>query len=121
MDRRPAILGARPLGPRGRRLLLAIPGPPPVVRFAPTRPCMIFRAALQLARPGDSYLDLTGWNNGYLWVSGRLLGRYWYIGPQQRLFCLGVWLREGDNDALCWTCTARAGADRERERVDALA
>jgi len=40
------------------------------------------------------------WNKGYLWVNGRLLGRYWHIGPKKRLFCPGVWLREGDNDVL---------------------
>ena len=66
----------------------------------PTRPGVFFRAALQLARPGDCYLDMTGWNKGYLWINGRLLGRYWHIGPQQRLFCPGAWLRDDDNDVL---------------------
>jgi beta-galactosidase len=70
------------------------------LRNTPTRPGVFFRAALQLARPGDCYLDMAGWNKGYLWVNGRLLGRYWHIGPQQHLFCPGVWLREGDNDML---------------------
>ena len=59
-----------------------------------------FDGTLRLARPGDLYLDLGEWERGYLWVNGRLLGRYWHIGPQQRLFCPGVWLREGDNDVL---------------------
>jgi beta-galactosidase len=66
----------------------------------PARPGVFFRAALQLARAGDCYLDMAEWNKGYLWVNGRLLGRYWHIGPQQRLFCPGVWLREGDNEVL---------------------
>jgi beta-galactosidase len=66
----------------------------------PTRPGVFFRAALQFARPGDCYLDMSGWNKGYLWVNGRLLGRYWHTGPQQRLFCPGVWLSEGGNDVL---------------------
>ena len=66
----------------------------------PVRPGVFFKATLRLQRAGDCYLDMTGWNKGYLWVNGRLLGRYWHIGPQQRLFCPGVWLREGDNDML---------------------
>jgi len=70
------------------------------LRTTPTRPGVFFRAVLQLARPGDCHLDMSAWNKGYLWVNGRLLGRYWHIGPQQRLFCPGVWLREGDNDVL---------------------
>jgi beta-galactosidase len=70
------------------------------LRAAPSRAGVFFRATLQLAHPGDCYLDMAEWNKGYLWVNGRLLGRYWHIGPQQRLFCPGVWLREGDNEIL---------------------
>jgi beta-galactosidase len=70
------------------------------LRAAPTRPGVFFRAALRLAHPGDCYFDMRAWNKGYLWINGRLLGRYWHIGPQQHLFCPGVWLREGDNDVL---------------------
>lgn len=70
------------------------------LRVSPTRPGVFFKAALHLQRVGDCYLDLAGWNKGYLWVNGRLLGRYWHIGPQQRLFCPGAWLREGNNDVL---------------------
>ncbi|MDE2054226.1 MAG: beta-galactosidase [Xanthomonadaceae bacterium] len=66
----------------------------------PARPGVFFRATLRLEQTGDCYLDMAGWNKGYIWVNGRLLGRYWHIGPQQRLFCPGVWLREGDNDVL---------------------
>jgi len=71
-----------------------------LLRGAPTRPGTFFRATLQLARPGDCYFDMRAWNKGYLWVNGRLLGRYWHIGPQQRLFCPGVWLQEGNNEVL---------------------
>jgi len=28
-----------------------------------------------------------------VWVNGRLLGRHWFIGPQQTLYLPGVWLR----------------------------
>jgi beta-galactosidase len=59
-----------------------------------------FRATLALSCTGDSYLDMRAWDKGYVWVNGQLLGRYWHIGPQQRLFCPGCWLREGDNEVL---------------------
>lgn len=45
----------------------------------------------------DTYLDMSQFGKGYLWVNGRNLGRYWNVGPQYRLFCPGVWLREGVN------------------------
>ena len=59
-----------------------------------------FRARLALEEPGDGYLDMREWNKGYLWINGRLLGRYWHIGPQQRLFCPGCWLHKGANEVL---------------------
>ncbi len=50
-----------------------------------------------LVRTGDTYFDLTPFFKGYVWVNGRLLGRYWNVGPQHSLFCPGVWLKKGDN------------------------
>ncbi|HEU0278020.1 MAG TPA: beta-galactosidase [Rhodanobacteraceae bacterium] len=61
---------------------------------------VFFRAELALERVGDCYLDLAAWDRGYVWVNGHLLGRYWRIGPQQRLFCPGPWWRSGTNAVL---------------------
>lgn len=66
----------------------------------PVRPGVFFKAALTLARTGDCYLDMSGWDKGYLWINGRLLGRYWRIGPQQRLYCPAPWLRVGENAVM---------------------
>ena len=66
----------------------------------PTRPGVFFKATLQLEQPGDCYLDLAGWDKGYLWVNGHLLGRYWRIGPQQRLFCPASFWKRGANEIL---------------------
>jgi beta-galactosidase len=81
------------------------------------RPGRFFRARATLDRVGDTYLDMREWNKGYVWVNGRLLGRYWHIGPQQRLFCPGCWLRQGENDVLVldlhrMQATAVHGAER---------
>ncbi|MFC5740827.1 beta-galactosidase [Dyella tabacisoli] len=65
-----------------------------------SRPGLFFKATLKLDRLGDSYIDMSAWDKGYLWVNRRLLGRYWRIGPQQRLYCPASWLREGDNEVL---------------------
>lgn len=59
-----------------------------------------FKTTLPIESPGDVYIDMTAWSKGYLWINGQLLGRYWNIGPQQRLFCPGPWLRAGDNELL---------------------
>src|SRR5215472_12182114 len=59
-----------------------------------------YRARFELARTGDTFLDLSGWSKGLAWVNGHNLGRFWNIGPQQTLYCPGPWLRKGDNDLV---------------------
>ncbi len=58
----------------------------------------LYRAEVQIAGEiQDTFLDMSGWNKGYVWVNGHLLGRYWHIGPQERLYCPGEFLRSGSN------------------------
>ncbi len=56
-----------------------------------------FRARVHLDKVADTFLDMSAWKKGYVWVNGHLLGRYWSLGPQQRLYCPAEWLREGEN------------------------
>jgi beta-galactosidase len=72
----------------------------PLQGGAVARPGMFFRATLALDPHGDTYIDMSAWDKGYLWVNRQLLGRYWKIGPQQRLYCPASWLRRGDNELL---------------------
>ena len=46
-------------------------------------------------KPGDTFLDMSTWGKGMVWVNGRALGRFWEIGPQQTLFLPGCWLKAG--------------------------
>ena len=62
------------------------------------RPGVFFKGWFDAAKPADTFLDLSGYVKGIVWVNGRNLGRYWEIGPQKRLYCPGVWLRAGRND-----------------------
>ncbi|WP_412538771.1 beta-galactosidase [Longispora sp. K20-0274] len=71
----------------------------PVVS-APNRPGLFFRATVTLNQVGDTYLDMSGWTKGVVWVNGHNLGRYWRIGPQQRLYCPAPWLTVGVNEVL---------------------
>jgi beta-galactosidase len=58
------------------------------------------RARFDLAAVGDTFLDLRGWRKGAVWVNGKNLGRFWHVGPQQTLYCPGVWLRRGENEIV---------------------
>jgi beta-galactosidase len=64
------------------------------------RPGLFFKLSLTLEAAGDTYLDMSAWDKGYVWVNGQLLGRYWHIGPQQRLYCPAPWLRTGKNEIV---------------------
>ncbi|MFE0464331.1 beta-galactosidase [Kitasatospora sp. NPDC058965] len=66
----------------------------------PHRPGIFFRAQVRIDTPADTYLDLSHWTKGVVWVNGRNLGRYWNIGPQQRLYCPAPWLRAGLNEVI---------------------
>lgn len=58
----------------------------------------LYRAEVKLEGvPQDTFLDMAAWKKGYVWVNGHLLGRYWHIGPQERLYCPGEFLKQGNN------------------------
>ena len=57
----------------------------------------VYKQVIKLQQNYDTYFYMSNWEKGYLFVNGRNLGRYWNQGPQQALFCPGVWLKQGDN------------------------
>lgn len=63
-------------------------------------PGAFFRGSFDLVELGDTYLDMSAWKKGVVWVNGRNLGRYWSIGPQQRLFCPAPFLKKGKNEIV---------------------
>lgn len=50
-----------------------------------------------LTATGDTYLDMTQWGKGVVWINGHHLGRYWQVGPQQTLYVPAEWLKKGNN------------------------
>jgi beta-galactosidase len=72
-------------------------GPGPSTALRPGR---FFRGSFTLDRPADTFIDMTGYRKGYVWVNGHNLGRYWDIGPQTRLYCPAPFLKAGQNEVL---------------------
>jgi beta-galactosidase len=58
------------------------------------------KGTFYLTATGDSYLDLSNWGKGCIWVNGHHLGRYWETGPQQTIYVPVEWLKKGKNDIL---------------------
>jgi len=71
----------------------------PVNAAAPVGPAF-YRATVNVATPGDCFLDMHPWGKGFAWVNGHNLGRYWNIGPQQTMYVPGPWLKAGDNEIV---------------------
>ncbi|XP_012595068.2 beta-galactosidase-1-like protein 3 [Microcebus murinus] len=60
--------------------------------------------------PKDTFLRLLNWTYGFVFINGRNLGRYWNIGPQERLYLPGTWLHPEDNEIILFEKTM-SGSD----------
>jgi len=61
----------------------------------------VFRkGTFNLETVGDSYLDMSNWGKGCVWINGHNLGRYWSIGPQQTIYVPAEWLQKGRNEII---------------------
>jgi beta-galactosidase len=68
--------------------------------FKENMPCNLFKGEFNLSETGDTYFDMGNYSKGMLYVNGHNLGRYWNIGPQQRLYCPSSWLKKGKNEMV---------------------
>ncbi|XP_013010838.1 beta-galactosidase-1-like protein 2 isoform X1 [Cavia porcellus] len=50
--------------------------------------------------PQDTFIKLEGWKKGVVFINGRILGRYWDVGPQKTLYLPGPWLQPGSNEII---------------------
>jgi len=59
-----------------------------------------YKGSFNLDKTGDTFLDVSTWGKGMVWVNGYNIGRFWKIGPQQTLYIPGVWLKKGKNEVI---------------------
>lgn len=58
------------------------------------------RGHFMIEEPGDTYLDMSSWGKGCVWINGHNLGRYWEIGPQQTIYVPAEWMKKGNNEII---------------------
>lgn len=58
------------------------------------------KSKFTLQKIGDTFLDMSTFGKGVVWVNGHNLGRYWNAGPQQTLYCPAPFLRTGTNELV---------------------
>ncbi len=61
---------------------------------------LFFWGRFNLEKTGDTYFDLSHFSKGMIYINGHNLGRYWNLGPQQRLYCPAGWLKKGENQVI---------------------
>jgi beta-galactosidase len=69
-----------------------------------------WRGGFEATQTGDTFLDLSGWGQGIVWINGRCLGRYWSIGPTQTMYLPGPWIKRGRNEVVVLDLTGPQSA-----------
>jgi beta-galactosidase len=59
-----------------------------------------YKASFNLKETGYTYLNMSTWGKGMVWVNGHNLGRFWKIGPTQTLCIPGSFLKKGANEII---------------------
>jgi beta-galactosidase len=59
-----------------------------------------WKGTFNLDSPADTFLNVSHWGKGVLWINGHCLGRFWNIGPTQTMYVPGPWLKPGSNDVV---------------------
>ena len=75
-------------------------GRTPVGEPAYTESPVLKKGSFNLSAVADTYLDMSNWGKGVVWVNGYNLGKYWAIGPQQTLYVPAEWLKKGTNEIM---------------------
>ncbi|MGB8353249.1 MAG: beta-galactosidase [Chthoniobacteraceae bacterium] len=59
-----------------------------------------WRGSFNVPTPADTFLDLSKWGKGVIWINGHCLARFWNIGPTQTAYLPGAWLKAGANEIV---------------------
>ncbi len=59
-----------------------------------------WRGSFTIEKPADTFLDLSTWGKGVVWINGHCLARFWNIGPTQTAYVPAPWLHAGKNEVI---------------------
>lgn len=58
----------------------------------------LYKGTFRVKQLTDTYLDMSGFGKGFVFLNGHNLGKYWQIGPQQTIYVPACWLKKGKNE-----------------------
>jgi beta-galactosidase len=74
------------------------PLPAVIVRGRPHNGPTFYDATFNIDKPASTFLNLSNFGMGVVWVNGHNLGRYWDRGGSRSLFCSEHFLKPGANE-----------------------
>ena len=66
----------------------------------PKRPQLLKGSLIIDGAPRDTFVKLNGFRKGVIIINGKVLSRYWEIGPQKTAYLPAPFLREGENSVI---------------------
>ena len=60
----------------------------------------LYQGEFTLSEVRDTFIDMSNWGKGIVFINGKNIGRFWKTGPQQTLYIPGVWLNKGKNEII---------------------
>lgn len=66
------------------------------------------KGSFVLVETGDTFLDVSTWGKGLVWINGYCIGRFWNVGPTQTMYVPGPWLKKGRNEVIVLDYTGPA-------------
>jgi beta-galactosidase len=70
--------------------------PPSDKTSASTGPTF-YTGTFNISEPGETYLDMSNFHFGVVWVNGHNLGRYWDVGASRCIYLPSPWEKQGEN------------------------
>ena len=61
---------------------------------------MFYKGIFNVDTPADTFLDMSGFGKGIVFVNGFNLGRYWNVGPFLDLYLPAPILKSGENEIV---------------------
>jgi len=84
--------------------------PPLTFKRGRSKDAAFWRGGFDTRATHDTFLDMSGWGQGIVWINGRCLGRYWSIGPTQTMYLPGPWIKRGRNEVVVLDLTGPRSA-----------
>ena len=62
-----------------------------------------------MTQPADTFVDMREFGKGVVWINGRLIGRFWNIGPQRTLYVPSTILDQRRNEIEIFDLNGQPG------------